>query len=255
MNKKPAAARGAGRPAGAPGGWRERLRGVWRILWRSALALLALLLLLIIVLRFAPVPITTVMARYAVQSVFRADAPPLRYDWVDLNDMSPQLPLAVIAAEDQLFAEHWGFDLKSIGRAFDHNSKSRRIRGASTITQQTAKNLFLWTERNWLRKGLEAGITVLLEVAWPKRRILEVYLNVAQFGDGVYGVGAACEHLLRVKPERVTASQAARLAAVLPSPRRYDAAAPGPYVRERAAWIRGQMARLGGPAFLGELAP
>jgi len=240
------------KPAGGRLDWARRwLRRTLYVLG----ALTALLLLLVLVLRWAPPPTSSIMLQRRVEGLFREDAPPLRYQWVDLDDMSAQLPLAVIAAEDQRFPDHWGFDLESIGKALQHNGRSRRIRGASTLSQQVAKNLFLWPGRNWLRKGLEAGITVVLELAWPKRRILEVYLNIAQFGDGVYGVGAASRHLLRTSPERVSRSQAARLAAVLPSPRRYSAARPGPYVQERAAWIQWQMGRLGGPAFLGDLAP
>ena len=217
--------------------------------------LLALLLLLIVVMRWAPPPTSSIMIQRHVQTLFEKDPPRVRYEWVDLDDMSANLPLAVIASEDQLFRDHWGFDLESIGRALQHNGRSHRVRGASTLTQQVAKNLFLWPGRTWLRKGLEAGITVMLELAWPKRRILEVYLNIAQFGDGVYGVGAASRHLLHTRPDRVTRSQAARLAAVLPSPRMYSVRRPGPYVQERTAWIQWQMAQLGGPASLGDLAP
>lgn len=236
-------------------GWRSSARQLGLRMARAVLVLAALLVLMVVSMRWVPPLTSTFMLRHQALALFRQDAPPLRHRWVDLDDMSPNLPLAVLASEDQLFADHWGFDMESIGKAFRHNSRGRRIRGASTISQQTAKNLFLWPGRSWLRKGMEAGITVLLEVAWPKRRILEVYLNVAQFGDGIYGVGAACDHLLGVPPRRVSAAQAARLAAVLPSPRKYNAARPGPYVRQRAAWIQGQMRLLGGASYLGPLAP
>lgn len=227
-----------------------------RLAWRCArwaAALLLGLVVLVLLFRWVPPPMSTVMLWRQLGCLARQDAPPLRYQWMSLEEMSPNAAVAVIAAEDQLFAEHWGFDLKSIGRALDHNGRSRRVRGASTISQQVAKNLFLWSGRNWLRKGLEAGITVLLESLWPKRRILEVYLNIAQFGDGVYGVPAASRHLLDTDPRRLSRAQAARLAAVLPSPRRYNAAQPSPYVRQRAAWIQLQMQHLGGPALLREL--
>lgn len=243
---------GAGPP---PAGWKSTVHRLGRRAAKTALLLLALLVLMVVSMRWVPPLTSTFMLRHQVLALFRQDAPPLLHRWVDLDDMSPNLPLAVLASEDQLFADHWGFDMESIGKAFRHNSRGRRIRGASTISQQTAKNLFLWPGRSWLRKGMEAGITVLLEVVWPKRRILEVYLNVAQFGDGIYGVGAACDHLLGTTPQRVSAAQAARLAAVLPSPRKYSAARPGPYVRQRAAWIQGQMRMLGGAAYLGPLAP
>ena len=244
--------RSVGQPAT---GWKVKARRLGLRLAKGALGLFVLLALMVVSMRWVPPLTSTFMLRHQALSLFRKDAPPLRHRWVDLDDMSPNLPLAVLASEDQLFADHWGFDMESICKAFRHNSRGRRVRGASTISQQTAKNLFLWPGRSWLRKGLEAGITVMLETAWPKRRILEVYLNVAQFGDGIYGVGAACDELLGTRPDRVDAAQAARLAAVLPSPRKYSAARPGPYVRQRAAWIQGQMRLLGGSSYLGPLAP
>lgn len=174
----------------------------------------------------------------------------LRYDWVDWESLSPELPIALVAAEDQRFPEHAGFDLEAIDKALENNARGRPMRGASTISQQVAKNLFLWDGRSWLRKGLEAWYTVLIEVLWPKQRILEVYANIAEFGDGVYGAEAAAQAYFGKPAQRLSAAESARLAAVLPSPKRYSVRAPGPYVQRRAAWIARQARNLDGPQYL-----
>ena len=161
--------------------------------------------------------------------------------------------MAVIAAEDQRFPDHFGFDLAAIHRALAHNARGRTVRGASTISQQTAKNLFLWSGRSYLRKGLEAGLTVLLETLWPKHRILEVYLNLAEFGDGVFGARAAAERIFHTSPDRLSRQQAALLASVLPDPGRLDAGRPSAHVRQKARWVRAQMDRLGGARLLDRL--
>ena len=168
--------------------------------------------------------------------------------WVEWAEMSPQLPIAVVAAEDQNFPHHHGFDLESIRSALAE--RQRRQRGASTISQQVAKNLFLWPSASWLRKGLEAYLTLFVEALWPKRRILEVYLNVVELGPGVFGVQAASERFFGDSAGEVTERQAATLAAVLPSPKRFSAADPSSYVEQRVNWIVRQMRQLGGPAYL-----
>jgi monofunctional biosynthetic peptidoglycan transglycosylase len=178
---------------------------------------------------------------------------PIRHRWVDGANISPQLKVAVIAAEDQNFPAHYGFDLKSINDALVDRQRGRRVRGASTISQQVAKNLFLWPQQSWLRKGLEAYFTVLIETLWPKQRILEVYLNVAEFGRGVFGVGAAADVYFHKSAARLNPHDAALLAAVLPSPKRMRVNAPSSYVRERQQWILGQMRGLGGTGLLKEL--
>lgn len=175
------------------------------------------------------------------------------HEWRDLAQIAPSLPMSVIAAEDQNFAGHPGFDLDAIGKAMDSNARGGRVRGGSTISQQVAKNLFLWQGRSWVRKGLEAWYTVLIEAMWPKRRILEVYVNIAEFGDGIYGAQAAARSYWGRDASRLAPEQSARLAAVLPSPRRYDAVRPGPYVQRRARWIQRQVRQLGGPAYLEQL--
>lgn len=160
------------------------------------------------------------------------------YRWRGLNDISPNLVYSAIGSEDARFCSHSGFDFVAIQKALDHNDDGGRVRGGSTISQQTAKNVFLWPSRDWVRKGLETGYTVLIEGVWGKRRIMETYLNVAEWAPGVYGAEAASQHWFGVSARDLSPQQAARLAAILPSPRRYDAASPGPYVRRRASRIQ-----------------
>ena len=164
--------------------------------------------------------------------------------------MSPHVAVAVIAAEDQKFLGHHGFDVESIRDALADAERGGRLRGASTISQQVSKNLFLWPGRSMVRKGLEAYVTVLVEFLWPKARILEVYLNVAEFGDGIFGIAAASERFFNTVPGRIGADDAALLAAVLPNPTVLRVDQPSAYVRERQAWIRSQMTQLGGPGLL-----
>jgi monofunctional biosynthetic peptidoglycan transglycosylase len=180
------------------------------------------------------------------------------YRWADLEQISPHVAVAVIAAEDQFFPFHTGFDFKSIRDAIRTNEKQAvrkrpRVRGASTISQQVAKNLFLWPGRSYLRKALEAYFTLFIELTWPKERILEVYLNVAQFGDGIYGVEAAAQRFYRLPAARLGRYEAATLAAVLPNPITFKANAPSVYVIKRRDFILDQMRRLGGPNYLDEL--
>jgi len=173
-----------------------------------------------------------------------------RYQWVPLEKISPQAALAVIASEDQRFPFHAGFDFESIRQAVRHNARGGKIRGASTLTQQVAKNLFLWKGRGWARKGIEAGITGLIELLWPKERILEMYLNIAEFGRGTYGVQAAAQRFYRKDAARLTRRESATLAAVLPAPKQWRVDAPGPRVQRRRDAIMKQMRLLGGASFL-----
>ncbi len=169
---------------------------------------------------------------------------PLLREWQDWAQLGSAVALAVVAAEDQRFVHHFGFDLDSIRDSIEEAQEGSKLRGASTITQQVAKNLYLWPGRSFVRKGLEAYFTLLLEVLLPKKRILEIYLNIAEFGPGIYGVTAASRHYFGMPPSRLYDSEAALLAAVLPNPKRFSAAEPSRYVRERQAWILGQMQRL-----------
>ncbi len=208
----------------------------------------------VVCLRWIPPPTSAVMLEKWIEGWGRPKARhTIRYRWTRWNAISAQMCLAVVAAEDQKFPQHWGFDLDAIADAVEEQAARGRLRGASTITQQVARNLFLWQGRSYVRKGLEAYFTVLLETLWPKRRILEVYLNIAQFGDGIYGVGAAAPAFFGKRPIEIRTSEAAVLAAVLPNPTRLHARSPSVYVRERAAWIESQMTHLGGPAYLGAL--
>jgi monofunctional biosynthetic peptidoglycan transglycosylase len=205
-------------------------------------------------LRWINPPVTAFIAEAQAAAWSSRDANYVyRHNWVDLDRISPNLPLAVVASEDQKFPEHWGFDVPAIEKAYALNQHSHKVRGASTISQQAAKNLFLWSGRSYFRKGLEAYFTVLIEVLWPKRRILEVYLNIAEFGYGTYGAEAAAQRFFHKPASRLSRDDAAVLAAVLPNPERYSAAAPSRYVQQRREWILGQMQALGGPEMLDEI--
>ena len=209
-----------------------------RRLWLRLLAGLLLLSLLppaiVLALRWLPPPLTAFMLQSEVQ--------PVRYQWVPASEIADVARRAVVAAEDQKFWMHEGFDFEAIEKALASNQKkNRRIRGASTISQQTAKNLFLWPGGGYFRKGVEATFTVLIEKFWGKERILEVYLNVAEFGPGIYGVEAAAQAHFGKPARRLTPDEAARLAAILPNPRRWSVSKPGPYVRKRSAWVLRQM--------------
>ncbi|EPJ5579498.1 monofunctional biosynthetic peptidoglycan transglycosylase [Citrobacter farmeri] len=199
-----------------------------------------------------PVPFSAVMVERQIGAWLQGDFGYVAHsDWVSMDEISPWMGLAVIAAEDQTFPDHWGFDVAAIEKALSHNERNEnRIRGASTLSQQTVKNLFLWEGRSWLRKGLEAGLTVGVETVWSKKRILTVYLNIAEFGDGIFGVEAAAQRYFGKPASRLTQSEAALLAAVLPNPLRFKAAAPSGYVRSRQAWILRQMRQLGGESFM-----
>jgi monofunctional biosynthetic peptidoglycan transglycosylase len=176
--------------------------------------------------------------RLAQQS-FGGQTIKLKKSWISIDKMSSNLPLAVIASEDNLFMEHSGFDFESIEKAREFNAKKqgKKVRGASTISQQTAKNVFLWPQRSWVRKGLEVYFTVLIEFVWGKKRILEVYLNVIETGKGIYGVEAASESYFGKSASQVSRGEAALIAAVLPNPLKWTPASPTPYIRGRQQWI------------------
>jgi monofunctional biosynthetic peptidoglycan transglycosylase len=231
-----------------------RLRRWLRIAALALAAWAGVTVLAVVALRWIDPPVTAFMIQGRVAALF--EAPPgydFEYDWRDWDRISRYAALAVIASEDQTFPGHSGFDFKQIDKALADRERGRRVRGASTITQQVAKNLFLWPGQSWLRKGLEAGITVLIETFWSKRRILEVYLNVAEFGRGAYGVQAASQRFFRKDAARLTKAEAALLAAVLPAPSRFKADAPSRYLRQRQAWIQRQMTALGGTAYIANI--
>lgn len=230
--------------------WPGLRRRLLKMLAMLGLGWLAVTVGLVLMLRFVPPVASAVMVTDKISAQLSGRDSSLYYQWTPWKDISPQMPLAVVAAEDQHFPAHHGFDFASIRQALLHSSQGRRLRGASTISQQVAKNLFLWHGRSWLRKGLEVWFTVVIETLWPKQRILEVYLNIAEFGPGVYGVGAASKIYFDTLPERLDARQASLLAAVLPNPRVRKVRAPSAQVVQRAAWIRRQMRQLGGVAYV-----
>ena len=217
---------------------------VLAVFWGGGIALFSVM----------PVPFSAVMIERQLGAWIQGNFGYVAHsDWVSMDEISPWMGLAVIAAEDQKFPDHWGFDVSAIEKALAHNERNEnRIRGASTLSQQTAKNLFLWDGRSWVRKGLEAGLTLGIETVWSKKRILTVYLNVAEFGDGVFGVEAAAQRYFHKPASRLSLSEAALLAAVLPNPLRFKANAPSGYVRSRQAWIMRQMRQLGGESFMRE---
>jgi len=204
----------------------------------------------VLLLRWVPPPTSAFMLWRSLANLVSRQGVPIRYHWTGWAQISPSMRVAVVAAEDQKFPRHWGFDFESMAEAIEDQGPRRRVRGASTITQQVSRNLFLWQGRSYIRKGLEAYFTILLELFWPKRRILEVYLNIAEFGDGTHGVYAAAKTFFGKHPSELTPAEAALLAAVLPNPKHLHANTPSPYVEERARWIEEQMEQLGGPAYL-----
>jgi len=199
----------------------------------------------VIVLRYIPPVVTPLMILRCVQQVWEGRTLKLKKDWVAFEKISPNLKRAVIASEDQRFLEHHGFDFDAIKKAIEHNQKSRKKIGASTISQQVAKNVFLWPSRSWLRKGVEAYFTLLIEVFWSKERILEVYLNVVELGDGIYGAEASAQHYYNVSAQKLSKDQAALMAAILPNPLKWSPVRPSMYLLKRRNWIRQNMARLG----------
>ena len=225
----------------------KRLR---RWLLRIVMIFLLASLAPVLLFRWAPPPLSAVMLSRTLAEGERQD-----YQWVPISRMSAYIPLAVVASEDQKFPGHFGFDLKAIKDAVIERARGGRLRGASTVTQQVARNLFLWQGRSFMRKGLEAWFTVLLELCWSKQRILEVYLNIAETGKRTFGVQAASLKYFSRPAASVSREQAALLAAVLPNPVRFQAARPSAYVLSRRNEILLQMQQLGGTAYLKGILP
>ena len=196
---------------------------------------------MVLIYRFLPVYVTPLMLIRCGQQVGRGEQLRLRHHWVPLDEMSIYMPVAVIASEDQRFMEHKGFDFDAIEKAIDENRKGKRQRGASTITQQTAKNVFLWHGHSWVRKGLEAYFTFLIELFWSKQRIMEVYLNSIEMGDGSYGAEAVAQWHFHCTAAQLTRPQCALIAATLPNPLRFSSKNPSNYMLKRQTWIMRQM--------------
>ncbi|MDD4971158.1 MAG: monofunctional biosynthetic peptidoglycan transglycosylase [Paludibacter sp.] len=193
---------------------------------------------------FLPIFVTPLMVIRSVESIAHGEFPKNSKQWVPIDEISPNLIQAVVASEDNLFLHHHGFSFESMSKAFEHNLQGKKIRGGSTISQQTAKNVFLFPNRSYIRKGLEAYFTVLIEVVWPKKRIMEVYLNVIETGDGIYGIEAASEEYFGVHASELSRSQAATIAACLPNPRRFNAGHPSGYIQRRSHIIAGLMGKV-----------
>ena len=222
------------------------IRKFFKFIFKLILWFFGSTIFMVILFKWVPVPITPLMVIRNIEQR-QADKPVVwKHDWVSLDKISPYLQLAVVCSEDQNFLKHNGFDMGAIEKAIKHNEKSKRKRGASTISQQTAKNVFLWPQRSWVRKGLEVYFTFLIELFWSKERIMEVYLNSIEMGNGVYGAEAAAQHWFKKPASKLSKSQAAAIAAVLPSPLRYRANPPTNYIQGRKNWIVRQMGFHGG---------
>ncbi|AUC83028.1 monofunctional biosynthetic peptidoglycan transglycosylase [Lacinutrix sp. Bg11-31] len=194
---------------------------------------------LVLVFKYVPVPATPLMViRYFENP---SEKKMWQHDWKPIEKISKNIQLAVICTEDQKFLKHNGFDIEAIEKAYNYNKKGKRVKGGSTISQQTAKNVFLWPQRSWLRKGLETYFTFLIEKMWSKERILEVYLNSIEMGNGIYGIEAASQYWFKKSAAKLTAYEAAAIASILPSPRKYRANPASAYIKKRKQWIVNQM--------------
>jgi monofunctional biosynthetic peptidoglycan transglycosylase len=219
----------------------------WKYLKRSVLIFFISSITVTIIYRFFNPPITLLMITRVFEQWGDGKDAKLTKKWKTLDEISPSMATAVVASEDQLFQEHWGFDFNSIEKAYENNQKKKRrtVRGASTISQQVAKNVFLWQGRSWIRKGFEVYFTLLIEVLWDKQRILEVYLNVIEMGDGIYGAEAASQKYFKRSAKKLSKSQAALIAAILPNPIKYSALHPSAYIIARQQWILRNMEYIG----------
>lgn len=216
-----------------------------RFLFKAFLWFLGLSIFSVVLFKFVPVPFTPLMIVRAIENKSTGKENNFSHDWQPIENISVNLQKAVIASEDGTFLIHNGFDFKAMQKAYTNNERGRKIKGGSTISQQTAKNVFLWQGRSYLRKGLEAYFTVLIELIWGKQRIMEVYLNSIEMGDGVYGAQAAAKHWYRKEATDLTTIQAAGIAAILPSPRRYSATSSSSYINGRKAKITRLMRYVG----------
>jgi monofunctional biosynthetic peptidoglycan transglycosylase len=223
------------------------IKKISRIVLKVFLWFIGLSVITTLIYRFVPPPVTPLMLIRLVDQMVSGDELRLKKDWESLDNISPKLSQAVIAAEDQKFAEHHGFDFEAIEKAMKNNERKRKkvIKGGSTISQQTAKNVFLWPGRSWVRKGFEAYFTVLIELLWSKERIMEMYLNEIEMGNGIYGAEAASQFYFKKPASKLSASQAALIAACLPNPRRWTPVKPNGYIQRKQGWILRNMNNLG----------
>ncbi len=214
---------------------------IWTLFWKGCVAFIILSIVSVIIFRWVPIPITPLMLVRCIEQKSDGKDMTLKHDWVPLEEISPKLQLAVVCSEDQNYLKHFGFDWGAMEKAMKENEEGKRFRGGSTITQQTAKNVFLWQGRSYLRKAFEAWFTLLIEVFWSKERIMEVYLNSIEMGNGVYGAEAAAQHWFKKSAKKLTKDEAASIAAILPNPLRLKAKPATAYVNKRKGWIMQQM--------------
>lgn len=224
---------------------RKIFRKIFRIIRFAVFFFFISTIFVTIVYRFVRPPVTPLQLIRVAEQIADGEKISMKRDWVKLKDISPNMPRAVIASEDNNFQKHHGIDFEAIKKARELNKKRKRKLGASTISQQTAKNVFLWPDRTWLRKGMEVYFTGLIEIFWGKRRIMEVYLNVIEMGDGIYGVEMASQKFFRKPASNLTRSEAALIAAVLPNPRRWSPAKPSSYIQRRQQNILRVMGQVG----------
>lgn len=216
------------------------MKKVFSFILKTAITFIVLSIIWVVVYRFVPIPGTLLMLSRNIN-----DNAPIHYNWQPLENITPHLALAVVSSEDNLFTQHNGFDIDAIKLAQEEAKKGKKLRGASTISQQTAKNVFLWNGRSWVRKGLEAYFTVLIELIWGKERIMEVYLNCIEMGNGIYGASAVAKHHFGTSADKLTKSQCALIAATLPNPRKYNSAKPSKYMLKRQSDILKLMKYIG----------
>jgi monofunctional biosynthetic peptidoglycan transglycosylase len=221
------------------------IRKIFRWIWKATLWFIGLSILSVIIFKWVPVPITPLMMTRAIDNKMEGKDMILSHDWEPIENISPNLQKAVIASEDGNFLKHNGFDFKAMQKAFKNNQKGKRLKGGSTISQQTAKNVFLWQGRSYIRKGLEAYFTVLIELIWGKERIMEVYLNSIEMGNGVYGAESGARHWYRKSASDLTKKEAAGIAAILPNPRKYKATNSSSYIQRRKGKIVRVMNQIG----------
>lgn len=214
---------------------------ILRFLWKATICFFVISTFLVVLFKFVPIPFTPLMGIRALEQKSNGQEMTCSHDWVPLEEISPNIQKAVIASEDATFLTHYGFDLNAINKAMESNEKGKKLRGGSTISQQTAKNIFLWQGRSYLRKGLEAYFTVLIELIWGKERIMEVYLNSIEMGSGVYGVQAASNHWYGKSAQDLSKKEAAGIAAILPNPRKFKASNSSGYTERRKIRIMKHM--------------
>lgn len=214
---------------------------IFRIIWKTCLLFVILSITSVVVYKWVLVPITPLMVIRCIEQKSEGKEIMMKHNWVSLQKISPQLQLAVVCSEDQNYLKHSGFDFGAIQKALKENERGKRVRGGSTITQQTAKNVFLWQGRSYLRKGLEAWFTLLIEFFWNKERIMEVYLNSIEMGNGIYGAEAASQFWFKKSASNLSKDEAAAIAAILPSPLNYKANPANNYIQKRKVWVKQQM--------------